>query len=676
MIRPPGAKRQPTVHQRVTGDVIDDWHWLRNRDDPDTIPYLEAENHYVDDWLAARAETIESIFGEIKGRTVETDLTVPVPHGPWEYFSRTVEGQSYSIHCRRPLGAAPGEQDRDLLDENAEAQRLGGDFFSLGNFDISPSHRYLLWAADTDGGERHVLRVRDLTTGADLDDVIDNTYYGTAWSLDESTMFYTRPDHVMRGYQIWRHRLGSAVTDDVCVFTEEDDRFEVSVGSTRSGRYIIIDSRSKTTGETQLIDATSPEASATLVRARREGHEYSVDHQGERLLILSNEHAEDFAVYEAPVDNPGTWSELIAGRAGRRINDVNAFDGFFVVSAMNNGTDTLTVVRGKEVRLLTFDEPVHSIAFAVNPEYRTDTIRFHYQSMATPPSVYDEQVESGQRVMRKQQPVIGFDPTQYVTRREWAKSYDGELVPLDIVARTTTPLDGTAPCVLYGYGSYEASIPPYFSIARLSLLDRGAVFALAHPRGGGEMGRQWYLHGKLLEKRNTFLDFIACAEHLGSRLVDPSRIVIRGGSAGGLLVGASVTMRPDLFSGVVAEVPFVDVVNSMNDATLPLTITEWDEWGNPADEPFASYMLSYSPYDQTTAPHYPPIYITAGLNDPRVAYHEPAKWTAKLRATSDTTVFLRTELGGGHGGPSGRYDAWRDDARVLTFVLWALGLVE
>ena len=565
-----------------------------------------------------------------------------------------------------------------LLDENAEAE--GHDYFALGAFDVSPSGRLLAWSTDVDGDEIYTLRVRDLDAGDDLTDTIERTYYGTAWSADERHLFYVVPDDAMRPFQVWRHELGTAQADDVLVLQEDDERFYVGLELSRSEEIVFISIDSKTSSETWFLRATEPSAAPTLVEARSPDHEYSVDHQGDRFLILTNDGALDFRVVAAPVGQPGRagWREVVAHSPGQRIASLDAFDGFFVLHEWHDATPRLRIVfdNGQE-RVPAFDEEIHSVDLSANPEYATTTLRFEYESLVTPRAVFEEDVRSGDRRLLKQTPVLGrFDSADYDAVRTWAVAADGARVPVDVVHRRTTPLDGTAPAVLYGYGAYEHSMAPWFSIARLSLLDRGVVWALAHPRGGGELGRRWYEEGKLRHKRNSFTDLIAAAEHLeAAGLVKPGGVAIRGGSAGGLLVGAAMTMRPDLFAAVVAEVPFVDVVNTMLDPSLPLTVTEWEEWGDPRSPDDEAEMSSYTPYENVAAVDYPPLLVTAGLNDPRVSYHEPAKWVAKLRAvsTGNRSLLLKTELRAGHGGPSGRYRAWEEEAKVLAFLITVLG---
>ncbi len=669
-VHEPLAKQIEHHWDRPTGRVNDPWAWLRDRHDPDTISYLEAENAFAAAWFADHDELIETIFGEIKSRILETDITAPVKDGEWWYTSRTEAGSNYPIHCRGR--SADDARSEVLLDENCEAE--GQEFFSVDAFDISPNQQLLAWSADIEGGEKYTMRIRDLASGVDTADVVHEVAWcGTAWSHDNRSLFYVTANDAMRPHKVWRHDLGTDQTDDELIFEETDERCYAYVELSRSGQWIIIDSRCKTFSEILLIPADDPKQAPRIVRPRSDDVEYSVDHWGDRFVILTNLDAEDFRVMTAPIEQPDAWSELVAHQPGRRIIATEPFEGHLVLHEWSDAQQRLRVLLGDGAeRVFDLGVEPHEVEIDANPEWRSETFRYRYQSLTTPLTIYQEHVRSGERTMLKQTPVPGVDLSRYSATREWATSHDGTRVPVDLVRHVDTPCDGSAPCLVYGYGSYESSEAPWFSPARLSLLDRGFVWALAHPRGGGELGRRWYLDGKLLNKRNTFLDTIAVAEHVvANGWASPSRVAVRGGSAGGLLVGACMTMRPELFAAVVAEVPFVDVVTTMYDEALPLTITEWDEWGNPASEPLASYMLSYSPYDQTTARDYPAVLITAGLNDVRVSYHEPAKWIAKLRAvrTNNAPLIMRCEMGAGHAGPSGRYDLWREEARTLTFLI-------
>jgi oligopeptidase B len=646
---------------------------LRDKDDPDTIAYLTVENAWSDAWFAEHADLTDTIFGEIKSRVQETDLSAPVRKGPWWYVMRTEEGAEYPIHCRGTSADAATEQQ--LLDENAEA--AGHEYFSVNAFDINPQHALLAWSSDTDGSEQYTMHFRDLATGAELaDELSGTTWGGTAWSADGTVLFYVTADEQMRPSTVWRHRLGTPQSADEIVFEEPDERFYVYIDLSRSGDWIVIETASKVSSEVWVLPAGAPSSVPALVAPRRPDVEYTLDHWGDRWVVLTNLDATDFRLMTAPIDDPGDWTELVAHEPGRRITSVEAFAGHLVVHEWAHAQPRLRILfrDGSERTVIGADEP-HDLELDSNPEWTASTVRFVVQSLTTPLTVLEEDVRTGARTTLKRTPVPGVDLTRFVSRRLWATATDGTQVPVDIVHSTDTAADGSAPIVVYGYGSYEASMPPWFSVARLSLLDRGAVWALVHPRGGGELGRDWYLQGKLDHKRNTFTDTLACIDHLVvNGLADPARIAIRGGSAGGLLVGACITMRPDLFRAGVAEVPFVDIVTTMSDPSLPLTVTEWEEWGDPRTSPMAEYILSYSPYDHTVAAAYPALLITAGLNDPRVSYHEPAKWIAKLRAvrTNDAPLLMRCEMGAGHGGPSGRYEVWRDEARILTFLLTEL----
>ncbi|WP_433081389.1 S9 family peptidase [Dactylosporangium sp. CA-052675] len=686
--QPPTAKRIP--HERVHhGDtVVDEYFWLQNRDDPDTVAYLEAENAFTTAATAHLEPLRETLFNEIKSRTKETDLSVPTRKGGYWYYTRTEEGKQYGIHCRVPAAEGrdappeigdgtplPGEEV--LLDGNA----LAGDseYFALGTFDLSVDGQLLAYSTDFSGDERFTLRVKDLRTGEDRPDVIENAFYGSAWSADGSTLFYVTVDEAWRPNRVWRHAMGTT-GEDAIVFEEPDERFWVGIELTRSERFLLIDVNSKVTSEVLVIPADAPLTPPRSIAPRRQGVEYSVEHHGHRFLILHNDGAEDFALAYTSVDNPGDWTTLIEHEPGTRLLQVDAFSGHLVVSLRRDGLTGLRVVplQGAAQYDIAFPEPLYSVGPEANLEYDTTSFRLHYVSMVTPDSVFDCNLDSGELTLRKQKPVLGdFDASRYEQHREWAIAGDGTRVPISIVARKGTPRDGSTPAVLYGYGSYESSMDPWFSIPRLSLLDRGVVFAIAHIRGGGEMGRRWYDEGKMLAKMNTFTDFIACAEHLvKAGWTAPERLIARGGSAGGLLMGAVANLAPGAFGGIVAQVPFVDALNTILDPSLPLTVTEWEEWGNPLQDPEVyAYMKSYTPYENLAAVPYPAILAVTSLNDTRVLFHEPAKWVARLRATSPSThVLLKTEMGAGHGGPSGRYDAWREEAFVVAWLLDRVGL--
>ncbi len=689
---PPTAKRVPVVRERFSDTSDDEYAWLRDREDPDLLPLLEAENAYTDAVTAAHADLRDRIFAEIKAATQETDLSVPHRKGAWWYYSRTEEGQPYPIHCRRAddgTGTAmpPDTDEVVLLDENAVAE--GHDYLSVGVFEVSPDGDRLAWSVDHAGDEAHRLHVTDLTSGSQLGEAIDGTSYGFAWAADSATCFYTTLDATQRPWRVHRHVVGVDPVDgseDVLVHQEDDERFFASVGTSRSGALIAITLESKVTSEVRILDARHPTVDPRVVEPRRQGHEYSVAHHGDHLYVVSNDgDAPNFALWRLPLADlrRDRWEAVIAHRDDTRIEGVEAFADHLVVHARRDGVTGLAVIdlATGDRRDLAFDEEVHTAVAGVNEEFDTSTYRFGYQSLVTPATVFEEDLATGERRLLKRQPVLGdFDPAAYESTRLWAEADDGTRVPISVVAKRGTARDGNAPCLLYGYGAYEASMDPWFSIARLSLLDRGVVFAVAHVRGGGELGRRWYEDGKLLAKPNTFGDFLACARHLVAEgWTSTARMVARGGSAGGLLMGAVANLAPDEFAAVVAEVPFVDALNTILDPSLPLTVIEWEEWGNPIeDEAVFACMRSYTPYENIVAREYPAILATGGLNDPRVGYHEPTKWVQRLRATvgngPDRPILLKIELGTGHGGPSGRYDAWRQEAFVLAFALWQMGI--
>jgi oligopeptidase B len=699
-IEAPSAKQVPSQRTFHGDTVTDEYAWLADKDDPDTLDYLRAENAYTDAATAGLAPLRDQIFAEIKARTQESDLSVPARKGAWWHYSRTVEGKQYTVHCRRAVqpgevippmaeDGKPLDGEEELLDGNELA--VGHDFFSLGAFRLSPDQRWLAYSTDFTGNERFTIRIKDLATGDTLPDEIPDTYAGCAWSLDGSTLFYTTVDDAWRPYRVWRHRVGTPATEDTIVFEESDQRFHVYVSLTRSERYLLIRSASVLTSEVWMLDAAAPDGEFTLVAPRRQGVDYDVEHAGDQLIILHNQGAENFEIATAPVTDPADWTPLVAHRADTRLLDVDAFADFTVVYFRRDGLTGLRILRrgspggagtgagtGAGEYEIAFSEPVYRVGPGLNPEFQASRFRLSYTSLVTPGSVYDCDMATGELTLLKRQPVLPspagepYRPDDYEQHREWAVATDGTRVPISLVCRKGTPRDGSAPCVLSGYGSYEISRDPSFSIPVLSLLDRGFVYAIAHIRGGGEMGRSWYTDGKLLHKKNTFTDFIACARHLVRQgWTSADRLVARGGSAGGLLMGAVANMAPESFAGIVAHVPFVDALNTILDPSLPLTVTEWEEWGDPLhDAEVYAYMKSYSPYENVTGQAYPPIFVLTGLNDTRVTYHEPAKWMARLRAVAKGGPFLlKTEMEAGHGGRSGRYDAWLEEALVLAWII-------
>ncbi|MER7330727.1 MULTISPECIES: S9 family peptidase [unclassified Micromonospora] len=689
----PTAKRVPSERTHHGDTVTDEYAWLATKDDPETIAYLTTENAYTEARTAHLDGLRADLFEETRRRTQETDLSVPSRKGGYWYYTRTVEGQQYGVQCRRAVrdgetdppvsvDGAPLEGEEVLLDGNLLAE--GHDFFALGAFDVSPDGRWLAYSTDHSGDERFTLRVKDLSTGELLPDEVPGTFYGTAWSADASVLFYVTVDEAWRPNRVWRHTLGTPSSEDVVVHQEDDERFWVGVELTRSEKFVLIDIHSKITSEVLVIPAGNPTGAPASVAPRRQGVEYTVEHHGHRFLILHNDGAEDFALAYTSADAPGDWVPLIEHSPGTRLEAVDAFSDHLVVSLRTNGLTGLRVlpIGGGDPFDIDFPEPLYSVGLDSNPEYQTRQIRLRYTSLVTPDSVYDYDLVTRQMVLRRQKPVKpgpdgrAYDPADYEQHRDWALADDGTRVPISLVCRAGTPKDGSAPCVIYGYGSYEASMDPWFSIARLSLLDRGVIFAVAHIRGGGELGRRWYDQGKLLAKKNTFTDFVACARHLvKAGWTASDRLVARGASAGGLLMGAVANLAPDAFAGIVAQVPFVDALTSILDPSLPLTVTEWEEWGNPLDDPEVyAYMKSYTPYENVRAVDYPAILAVTSLNDTRVLYHEPAKWIARLRAVAPQGDYLlKTEMGAGHGGPSGRYDAWREEAFINAWILDRLG---
>ena len=695
----PVPERRSHTLTRSDGTVIDDpWYWLREREDPAVRAHLEAENAYAAALLDPLSELVEQLFTGIKGRIVETDASVPVLDDGWLYYRRTVEGQQYAIHCRRPAPAgvtdagdlpdelrlpvdpaSPPDDEVVLLDGNAEAE--GHPYFSLGVFSVSRDHRLAVVGVDTDGGEVLRLSVRDLATGATIEEVTDRATYGCVWFDDGATFLYLVPDEAWRPYQVWRHRVGSPPGSDELVMEELDERFWMGLGRTRSEAFVEIALGTKVVDEVHLIPAGTPEAAPRCVVPRSLGVEASVEHRGDLLHIVTNrDGATDFKLCTVPVDDPdpSRWTDLVPHRPGVRLEDADLFRDHLVLSERTGGRTQVRLCDPEtgEGEVLGFDEDVYTAGLGAVASFDARTLRLGYGSLTTPLQVIDLDTASGERRLLKQQEVRGgYDRDRFATSRTWARSHDGVDVPVSIVHRADVAHDGTAPCLVYAYGAYESSMDPMFSSARLELLERGVVFAIAHVRGGGEMGRGWYEQGRMQHKPNTFHDLVACTEHLvATGVADPARIAVRGGSAGGLTVGATLNLRPELFAAAVAEVPFVDVITTMSDPSIPLTVTEYDEWGDPADPAVQHVMSTYSPYDNVRPAPYPAMYVTAGLNDPRVQYWEPAKWVARLReaTTSGRPIVLETELEAGHGGRSGRYDAWRDEAKVLAFVLAAL----
>ncbi len=704
-MKPPVAEQHPFVRSHHGEDVEDPYEWLRDGEDPEVIAHLEAENAYAEATTAHLAPLRERIFAEIKERTQETDLSVPVASGPWWYYSRTVEGQQYPIHCRAPLTDRTRVPELDpgqplpgevvLLDGNVLAE--GHEFFALGGFEISHDHTRLAYAVDVTGDERFDVRVVDIASGEVLDETVTGIGYGLVFSRDARHLFHVRVDDAWRPHELWRHEVGTDASADVLVHREEDERFWMGVGLSRDERWIIFGLGSKTTSEVHLIDADDPTGPMRCVAPRREGVEYDVEPAGDHLLVVHNARQPEGDLAWAPLEASGheDWVPLLERAEGERFVAIDAFDDFAVLSLRSEGLPTLRILPRERRSAsfigsdygsgvdLPFDDELNSVSLGAVADPDADRIRVLHQSWVSPRSVLDVVVATGERIVLKQQPVLGgVDLADYEQRRTWATASDGTQVPVSLVMRRGCEPDGSRPGLLYGYGSYEMSLDPYFSIARLSLLDRGVVYAVAHVRGGGELGRHWYDDGKMLAKKHTFTDFVAAAEHLHeSGWVARDRLAIEGGSAGGLLVGAATNLAPERFAAVLAAVPFVDTLTTILRPDLPLTVGEWEEWGNPLEDPEVyAYMRSYSPYENIAPVAYPPVLATTSLHDTRVYFTEPAKWVARLREVTrhDETrpILLRTEMSAGHGGRSGRYDAWEQVAWEWAWLLDRIGATD
>jgi oligopeptidase B len=669
---PPVARIEPRV-DIVHGETrIDDYFWLRDRSNPEVLDYLNAENRYTRAVMQHTEDLQEVLFQEMRGRIKETDLSVPERVDDYFYYSRTETGVQYPIHCRRR--GSPDGPEEILLDQNPLA--ADHPYFRLGASEVSPDHRLLAYSVDTSGAEEFTLYIKDLATGELLSERIERTSHSVAWANDSRTLFYTVLDQARRPCRLYRHVVGQDSAEDALVYFEPDAAFFLDVSRSRSRRYLLLDLSSHSTSEVRFVSADHPEEPFQLVQPRRAGVEYSVTHHGDRFFIVTNDEAANFRLMEAPAESPSRehWSPVLPYRAEVKTDSTDAFRQHLVIYEREAGLRQIRVLdlESGAAHLIPFPEPVYTVRAHANPEFDTTLLRFTYTSLVTPSSVVEYDLARQSWTVRKQTEVRGYDPSLYRSERRFATAPDGAQVPISLVYRVSLKLDGCRPLHLSGYGAYGLSYDPVFSSNSLSLLDRGFVVAVAHVRGGDEMGRAWYDGGRLLQKRSSFTDFIAAAEYLiAEGFTSSDRLVINGGSAGGLLMGAVTNLRPELFRVVLAEVPFVDVVNTMLDATLPLTVIEYDEWGNPNDPAAYSYIRSYSPYDNVEAKEYPHLLVTGGLNDPRVAYWEPAKWTAKLRAkkTDRNRLLLRTNMGAGHGGASGRYDFLREVAFKYAFML-------
>ena len=686
---PPEAARKPVTATLHGISRRDEYAWLKDsgwqrvmRDpavlDPDIRAYLEAENAYKDAFLAPWADLREALYEEMRGRIKEDDSTVPAPDGGWLYYARFVEGGEHPVQCRAPRHGAEAEQV--LLDGNREAE--GESYFRIAACRHSPDHRRLAYASDVNGSERYRIFVRDIASGETVDGPIGDARGDLVWANDGETLFYTAIDDNHRPWQVRRHRIGAAGGDAV-IYEEADPGFFVGIGKTESGRFAVISAHDHTTSEVRLIDADAPDSEPRLVAARAAGVEYDVADRGDRLFIRTNDGgAVDFKIVTAKLDAPerAGWTDWLAHERGVYLRGQHLFAGHHVRLERAGGLPRIVVtdLASGDAHAIEFDEEAYDLALLPGYEFETATLRFVYSSMTTPAQIFDYDMRTRERSLRKTQDVpSGHDPADYVTSRLQARGHDGTKIPVSVLHRRSTPLDGSAPLLLYGYGAYGHSIPAAFSTNRLSLVDRGFVYAIAHIRGGAELGYGWYLDGKRENKPNSFADFIAAGEHLiAGGYTAEGRIAAHGGSAGGMLMGAVANLRPELFASILAEVPFVDVLNTMCDADLPLTPPEWPEWGNPIEDAAAYRLIaSYSPYDNVAAKDYPAIFATGGLTDPRVTYWEPAKWVARLRrlGTGDNPVLLHTNMEAGHGGASGRFHRLVEVAMVYAFAIAVAG---
>ena len=688
----PVAEQRPHsfTHHGVT--IEDPWHWLRDAsyptvNDANVLAYLNAENEYFEATMSPHRDLIETIFEEIKARQQPDLSSVPWKRGDWYYQWSFQEGSQYRVWQRWPADdpnarEMPTAGAQTILDEPALA--TVSDYFRLGSMSVSNNGSSLAFSTDTDGSERYKMVVKDLATGEMREDEIERTIGNAVWAADDASFFYTVVDENWRPWQVRRHVIGEPVERDSVVYEETDSGFFVSVSATTSREYIIIATGDLITSEERLIPASDPGARPLLVSPRRSAHEYSVDHQSDRFVIRTNDRHKNTRLATAPADDPTekSWAPLVAASDSHYIRSFKAFQDFIAVEERIDGQDRVRLInRAGDSTYIPFPESVYTARLDTNPEFQTDTLRLEYASMVTPTTVFDYHVATDELEVRKVQRVpSGYDASEYLTNRVLATARDGVQVPVSIVRGKDTPVDGTAPLYLYAYGAYGYAVPPSFSTPRLSLLDRGFIFAIAHIRGGDDLGYHWYEAGKLDRRTNTFNDFVDVARHLIERGYGrEGGIAISGGSAGGELMGAVVNQAPELWGAVAAHVPFVDVLNTMLDDTLPLTPIEWPEWGNPIeDRAVFEYIRSYSPYDQLGPRDYPPILVTAGLNDPRVTYWEPAKYVAKLRAlkTDRNLLLLKTNMGAGHGGRSGRYDRLYEMAEEYGFILASMGLLQ
>lgn len=677
---PPVAEKQPKEMTEHGNTRIDNYYWLNQREDQKVIDYLNAENKYREEVMAGLVDVQEELFEELKGRIKEKDESVPYFENGYWYYHRYEEGQEYKLHCRKK-GSLDAKEEV-MLNVNELAKDY--DYYAIGDWSVSPNNKVLAYSEDTLSRRIYNIRFKNLETGEVYDDLIPNTEGDIVWANDDQTIFYTTKDEkTLRAFKVFKHRLGSDSANDPLVFHEEDETFYVGIDKTKSKKYVVIASWQTLSQEYRYLDADDPDGEWTIFQPRERKLEYSVDHAGDKWYVRTNLDAMNFRLMSAEEGKTGKadWQEVIPHRADVYFQGMEFFKNYMVLTERIDGLRKLRVKSwdGSSDYHIDFGESAYVAVPTNNPEWDTDVLRVGYQSLTTPPSTIDHDMATKKNTLLKEQEVLGgFDKNNYVTERIFATARDGVKVPISIVYRKGFKKDGSQPLLLYAYGSYGYSIDPSFRSSRLSLLDRGFAFAIAHIRGGQEMGRHWYEDGKLLKKKNTFTDFIDCGKHLvAENYTDPEHLFAMGGSAGGLLMGAVVNMEPDLWKGVVAAVPFVDVVTTMLDETIPLTTFEWDEWGNPKDKEYYEYMLSYSPYDNVEAKDYPAMLVTTGLHDSQVQYWEPAKWVAKLRdmKTDTNPLLMHTNMEAGHGGASGRFQAYKEIAMEYAFMLDLAGKI-
>ena len=679
-MKPPKAKKIEKIFEEHGHQRIDNYYWLNQRDNQEVIDYLKAENAYTKEILKHTEKLQEKIYKEIVSRIKQTDMSVPYKLNGYEYYTRYEKGKEYPVYCRKALKENAPEEI--MLDGNKMAE--GHAFFNIGSWEVSPDNKMLVYSVDTVSRRKYTLHFKNLKTGEVFEESIPNTSGNVTWAGDNKTVFYAVKDETLRPYKILKHKLGQDIHTDEVVFHETDPTFNTFVYKTKSEKYIVIGSESTLTTEYRILDASRPEGPFNVFQKRTKGVEYDISHQGDRWLVRTNYKALNFRLMETPEGQTGieNWKEVVPNRDDVLFEYVIVFRDFYVMAERKNGLVSFRIFNTKEnnEHYIAFDENDYYAYSSANPDFNSEKLRYGFTSLKTPETIYEYDMVSREQTLLKQKEVLGgYDPSEYVTERQYATARDGVKIPISIIYKKGFKKDGTQPLLLYGYGSYGYSVESYFSPARLSLLDRGFAYAVAHIRGGEEMGRQWYEDGKLLKKKNTFFDFIDCGKYIVEhKYASPEKLFAYGGSAGGLLIGAVINFDPQLFKGVIAAVPFVDVVTTMLDESIPLTTGEYDEWGNPNEKEYYEYMLSYSPYDNVEAKDYPNILVTTGLHDSQVQYWEPAKWVAKLRdmKTDDNLLLLKTNMDYGHGGASGRFEIYKETALEYAFILDLAGIKE